>query len=100
MGLETGAALLLSSALGAGASAVQAHQGKVAAKRRQREEMKQAADQRAIAFQDQERERKAAQGRSRLEQSAVKTAQKDIIRSRGLTPTFSSLSKAVLDRTS
>lgn len=98
MGVET--ALIASALIGAGGSAVQAHQGRVSAKRRQREEIKQAADRRAQEFQAQEQERKAAQGRSRLEQAAVQTAQKDIVRSRGLTPTFSGLSKAVLDRTS
>ena len=95
MGLE---AALLSGVLKAGLDMKKAKDERKSARRIEAKRDQAEKDRRSREFQDQERERKAAQGRSRLEQSARRTAQGDVLRSRGLTPTFSSLSRAVLDR--
>lgn len=96
MGIET--AQMASAFLKTGLDMKKARDEKKSAKRIQDERDRKDRDRRSREFQDQERERKVAQGRARLEQSAKRTAQGDVLRSRGLTPTFSSLSRAVLDR--
>lgn len=95
MGLE---AALLSGVLKAGLDMKKAKDERKSARRIEAKRDQAEKDKRSREFQDQERERKASQGRARLEQSARRTAQGDTLRSRGLTPTFSSLSRAVLDR--